>query len=160
SLPRLILKRGAMSITNPVSAQSSYSNRGEPLYKFTQERSKIYRFGAPFYIDIYTENKTDAEELVEEISIALLYHSELIATNFSVFIEDSAQESPPQIETGGGPNNKFVFKTLVFAMSLFYELKTQYLPKYPILNDVSVVEEMTKEFNELKNKNIDNIDTE
>jgi hypothetical protein len=98
--PRIIIRRGNFSLTNPLVV-GNYSQSGKSLMSWTQERERNYVAGAVYQISIITKLPLESLNLAEEISSTILMYTERLAEYYNVHIEQHIEVSPENIKTSG-----------------------------------------------------------
>lgn len=134
--PRIILKRGSASLTMP-ALLSNYAGGGD-LLNFTQTRTKIYKAGSPYNIDILCRVPGEAQNLAEELMVQILLYRDRMAERFKVNIEEHIEVSPEIIFSNETPDFAASKITMTLLAAYTYEVKFNILPRYDILEGVDI----------------------
>lgn len=136
TFPRIVVRRGGCSLTNPTQA-SNFQGR-KPLVNFSQERSKFYRAGAPYFIDFITREPGQAQAMAEELMTQLLMYRDRISEKFMVNIEEHMETSQEQVQTNEASNTSFSIITLTLIANYTYITSYKILPMYETLKGVDL----------------------
>lgn len=147
--PRIIIRRGNFSLTNPLVV-GNYSQSGKSLMSWTQERERNYVAGAVYQISIITKLPLESLNLAEEISSTILMYTERLAEYYNVHIEQHIEVSPENIKTSGTDIEEAISNLTVLA-SYKYMVSTNIVPRYEKLKGIDIVSE-TDRFVEKNNK--------
>jgi len=153
--PRIVLKRGSSSLTMPTML-SNYAGGGT-LMKFTQMRTKFYRAGSPYFIDIYCRVPGEAQNLAEELMVQILLFKDRLAERFFVNIEEHMEVTPEIIESGGTPDFVYSRVTLTLLASYTYQVKYNIVPRYEVMKGLDIesnLEKAVERRNEIDFKNL------
>lgn len=153
--PRIVLKRGSSSLTMPTML-SNYAGGGT-LMEFTQARTKFYRAGSPYFIDIYCRVPGEAQNLAEELMVQMLLYRDRMAERFFVNIEEHMEVSPEMIDSGGTPDFAVSKISMTLLASYTYQVKYNVVPKYEVMKGLDVetnLEKAVEKRNEIDFKNL------
>lgn len=153
--PKILLRRNSASLTMPTMF-SNYAGGGS-LMDFTQKRTKFYRAGSSYYIEIYSRVQGEAQNLAEEIVVNLLLYKDRLAEKFFVNIEEHVEISKEMISTENTSDIKISSISILLLASYTYQVSYDILPRYEKLKNIEVEETLKKAIerkNEIDFKNI------
>lgn len=140
--PRIVVRRGGATLSNP-TATSNYGGRGT-IAEFSQQRRKIYKAGAPYFLQIYTKAPGEAQNLAEELMIQFLLYKDRIIEKFNVSIEEHIETTPEEITTDQTPDYTSSKITITLLASFTYEVDFNIEPRYGKLQGVDMIADLDK----------------